>query len=155
MVSAQQLRLIYVAHHYGSAGVFKALRRATKSPLADAHSTMKETQQVAASEMLAGALQGHFSIETNGAIELLQTLTKMESKDAANDGIDDDAKMGLTKLSMAQGAQLVLRKLLMAIATDQLEAAQEYDEAAIREQLNKKASDAGGAASGPNGKPTS
>ena len=123
-------------------------------PLPDAQGCMEETKQEAARKMLAGAVLGDFSGATKEAIELQQTVAKIEAKKDGNHPIDDDAKMGLTRLSMAQGAQLVLKKLLMATAEDQTEACQIFDESLARAQLNKKSSGANGPGTAPAGQQT-
>jgi hypothetical protein len=151
MMSTKERELIRVARDHGSAGVFKALRD-SEYPFPDEQSNVRETRQEAARQALAGVLLGDLSEEKNEAIELLRTLAEMEGKKDGNRPIDDDAKMGLTRLSMSQGAQLVLNKLIMATAKEQIEAAKIYDESQAKGQKSE-ASGVNGSPGSPEGQP--
>ena len=114
MVSTQDLPLLRVAYRHGVSGVFKALRLRMGNDTAEAQESLKEIRQEAERESLAGVLQGLFSAENNGAIELLQTLSSMEGTgkagtQAAPSGVDD-SKMGLTHLSFTESFQRNLQK---------------------------------------------
>lgn len=61
-------------------------------------------------------------VAISGARQLLQS-----SKIGGQDSQDEDATMGLTRLSMDQGAQKVLKAIIMAAADDRMRAAQIYD----------------------------
>jgi hypothetical protein len=84
---------------------------------------------------------------------LAKTLLAEEAKKQP-DMLDDDFRMGLGRLSMSQGAQLVLKKLLMTDAEECLEAQQEYDAGMALEEVKRKAAGGGGPAGGTNGKAT-
>ena len=75
---------------------------------------------------------------------LAKTLLAEEAKKQP-EMLDDDFKMGLGRLSMSQGAQYVLNKLLMANAEEQMEAQQEYDGRMAAEEVKRKAAGGGGA----------
>jgi hypothetical protein len=79
---------------------------------------------------------------------LAKTLLAEEAKKQP-DAMDDDFRMGLGRLSMSQGAQYTLKKLLMTNAEECLEAQQEYDSQMAAEEVKRKA--AGG--SGRDGAP--
>jgi hypothetical protein len=64
---------------------------------------------------------------------------------------DDDWRMGLGAISMAQDAQLVLKKLLMATAEEELLAAGEYDAQMAAEQIKKREGKGGGSGGDPPG----
>jgi hypothetical protein len=84
---------------------------------------------------------------------LAKTLLAAEAKQQP-DRLDDDWRMGLGALSMSAGAQLVLKKLLMATAEEQMEAAQIYDVSIVEEAVKRKAAGSGGPIGSTNGKAT-
>jgi hypothetical protein len=80
---------------------------------------------------------------------LVKTILVGEAKHQP-DAIDNDWKMGLGALSMDQGAQHVLKGLIMGGAAERLRAQQEYDLVMAAEEAKRKAPET----SGPVGVPT-
>ncbi len=76
-------------------------------------------------------------------LSLMRGLMVAEAKYQA-DQVDEDARMGLTRLSMSKGAQLTFRRIVTAAAEERMRDAQIYDSQKAAEDAKKKAMDTNG-----------
>ena len=57
------------------------------------------------------------------------------------DAVDEDARMGLTRLSMSEGAMAVFKRIVTAASEERLRNAQIYDAQRAAEEAKRRAAD--------------
>jgi hypothetical protein len=139
------LLLMRLGHHLGPAAVIREMG------LTDAQKDGAKGDQIAniKSALLTDAemkaKMGLLEVDDPGFIAFKALLVEQARHEP--DGMGDDARMGLTAISMSQSAQMVLKGLIMAGATEQLREAQHYDaQQAAEEAKRRKAAGSGGPA---------
>jgi hypothetical protein len=100
-LTRQELRWARSAARKGIAGLWRISDYPTENASVEAQENLAELWQETSRETLTGVLQGHFSVENNPALELLQTLASMEGKAAVQQAADEDSRRGLGGMSLA------------------------------------------------------
>jgi|ERR1044071_1141461 hypothetical protein len=116
-----------------------------KSPVRDGRSLgelMGNTKQELFGAMEMKAKLGWLNTSDPG-LSMMRAVVAAEAK-YQPDAVDEDARMGLTRLSMDQGAMLTFRRIVTAAAEERMRNAQIVDAQRAAEEAKRRAADTNG-----------